>query len=183
MSKLYIYFSDPCEEYDRRYTYVSSTTCASDDGSFVCNQSLTNNWYKLLLEGNTNVEIPTTCPQQANCGSAVQLWLNGSVPSFSDGMVNRELCINSNNLCCQRSFNVDVKNCNDFIAYKLQNFSCPLQFCLDSQQACDSGSSTTGTNELPNGSYNSSPGNVMKTYHQVAIFTIGILQAIYFYKQ
>ncbi|PIO25989.1 hypothetical protein AB205_0080660, partial [Aquarana catesbeiana] len=66
-------------------------------------------WYR--FKGEYDQQIPEHCIPQYSCGTAVPIWMNGSHPTVSDGIVNRTACSNWYEGCCTYPYNISVKMC------------------------------------------------------------------------
>ncbi|PIO25990.1 hypothetical protein AB205_0080660, partial [Aquarana catesbeiana] len=88
-------------------------------------------WYR--FKGEYDQQIPEHCIPQYSCGTAVPIWMNGSHPTVSDGIVNRTACSNWYEGCCTYPYNISVKMCpGGFYVYKLQRPpSCDFAYCTD----------------------------------------------------
>ncbi|WAQ95342.1 UROM-like protein [Mya arenaria] len=63
--------------------------------------------------------ILTSPPDQlCACGTSLPIWMNGTLPQPSDGIVSREACQKYAGSCDLR-LHIEVKNCGDFYVYKL----------------------------------------------------------------
>ena len=55
----------------------------------------------------------------------------GSLPSLSDGIVNRKACKVGFESCCTRSYDIQIKHCGSFYAYCLAALdTCPERYCF-----------------------------------------------------
>ena len=90
--------------------------------------------------------MPTSCPARMSCGTVVPIWMNGTHPSPSDGVVTREACGNFENHdagyqqsfpCCEMKSTIAVKNCGSFYVYFLRPpVSCPQAYCAGDKTPC-----------------------------------------------
>ncbi|XP_063788464.1 uromodulin-like [Pseudophryne corroboree] len=121
--------SDPCEHHivlNETWRSISNVY-----GSQVyCDGSLYG-WHRFI--GSGGVRIPDTCVPIYSCGTHAPMWLNGSHPMLSDGIINRTACANWNNNCCYWSSTVQIKACPDgYYVYKLSGTpACSLSYCTD----------------------------------------------------
>ena len=59
----------------------------------------------------------------------------GSLPSLSDGIVNRKACKVGFESCCTRSYDIQIKHCGSFYAYCLAALdTCPERYCFGSNK-------------------------------------------------
>ena len=79
-------------------------------------------WYRLLLDGR-NAQMPVSCVPFRHCGTNIPWWINGSNPSVSDGVVERELCGTVRSDCCYyRPGPMLMKACpGDYYVYRFIN--------------------------------------------------------------
>ncbi|PIO23405.1 hypothetical protein AB205_0048350, partial [Aquarana catesbeiana] len=100
-----------------------------------CDNGLSG-WYR--FKGEYDQQIPEHCIPQYSCGTAIPIWMNGSHPTVSDGIVNRTACSNWYDGCCTYPYNISVKMCpGGFYIYKLQSPpSCNYAYCTESNYSC-----------------------------------------------
>ncbi|XP_073491121.1 uromodulin-like [Aquarana catesbeiana] len=93
-------------------------------------------WYR--FKGEYDQQIPEHCIPQDSCGTTIPIWMNGSHPTVSDGIVNRAACSNWYDGCCTYPYNISVKMCpGGFYIYKLQSPpSCNFAYCTESNYSC-----------------------------------------------
>ena len=74
--------------------------------------------------------ISLHCVRQ--CGTLSPVWMNGTHPSVSDGIVSRQACSNTGlGSCCDSSLQIGVKNCVSFFVYYLYPTpACPMAYCF-----------------------------------------------------
>ncbi|KAG9262760.1 hypothetical protein AMEX_G24601 [Astyanax mexicanus] len=101
---------DPCSNYtslDQSWRGTNETGGSNADSG----NSNWNGWYRLLYNG-MSIQMPESCVNVSRCGTGRPLWLSGSHPQISDGIVTRGICGNSGSDCCYyRSFPIRVKAC------------------------------------------------------------------------
>ncbi|KAM5151610.1 uncharacterized protein ACMZJ9_009835 [Mantella aurantiaca] len=102
---------------------------------FHCDYSLSG-WYR--FKGEYDQQIPERCVPQYSCGTYIPIWMNGSHPAVSDGVVNRTACSNWYSGCCTEPFNISVRMCPEgFYVYKLQGTpGCNYAYCTESDYSC-----------------------------------------------
>ncbi|XP_077350273.1 uromodulin-like isoform X2 [Lithobates pipiens] len=100
-----------------------------------CDNGLSG-WYR--FKGEYDQQIPEHCIPQHSCGTYIPIWMNGSHPTVSDGIVNRTACSNYYDGCCTYPYNISVKMCpGGFYVYKLQSTpSCNFAYCTESRYTC-----------------------------------------------
>ncbi|KAM5152690.1 uromodulin-like [Mantella aurantiaca] len=100
-----------------------------------CDSGLSG-WYR--FKGEYNQKIPEHCVPQYSCGTNIPIWMNGSHPAVSDGVVNRTACSNWYSGCCTQPFNISVRMCPEgFYVYKLQGTpGCYFAYCTESDYSC-----------------------------------------------
>ncbi|MEE6508622.1 hypothetical protein FKM82_022050 [Ascaphus truei] len=136
-SNMSYYCSDPCVTHtilnepwrSTSNIFVSIANCDSDKES----------WYRFI--GSGGVRMPETCVPELRCHTHAPLWLRGSHPLLTDGIVNRTACAHWSGDCCLWSTTIQIKACPDgYHVYKLngpQNM-CSLAYCTDPATASDS---------------------------------------------
>ncbi|KAM6155692.1 uromodulin [Rhynchocyon petersi] len=119
--------ADPCQAHRtlnepwRSATYRAGYTCDSD----------LHGWYRFVGPGG--VRMPETCVPMLRCNTAAPMWLNGTHPSTSDGIVDRTTCAHWSDNCCLWEAPVQVKACSG--GYYVYNLTAPpechLAYCTD----------------------------------------------------
>ncbi|XP_052215275.1 pancreatic secretory granule membrane major glycoprotein GP2-like [Dreissena polymorpha] len=101
----------------------------------LCDQYLKHVWYK-----TENATIRTSAPVNGNCGAVTAAWLRDFPPTEFDGVRNMTMCIREGSNNCVWEFNIEIKNCGQFLVYHLQplpeTFNCPAAYCFDSSLPC-----------------------------------------------
>ncbi|CAG2253688.1 unnamed protein product [Mytilus edulis] len=125
---------DPCTNYSKVYRSDSrGTNCLVEIKSpAVCDRLLKPGWYKAEANG-ISLEMASSCPPMYSCGTENQLWMDGRSPSVSDGVVNRKVCIRDTgpNDCCNKSRQIQIKNCGSFYVYNLSyTDECNQAYCF-----------------------------------------------------
>ncbi|KAM3916012.1 uromodulin-like [Leptodactylus fuscus] len=76
-----------------------------------------NGWYRFTGSGGT--QLAEFCPSVGSCYTRCPMWLSGSHPKPSDGIVNDTICISDAGNCCQWTSYVMMKTCpGGFYIYK-----------------------------------------------------------------
>ncbi|XP_069129086.1 oncoprotein-induced transcript 3 protein-like [Argopecten irradians] len=115
-----------------------------------CDAVLSTKWYRLVGDAGSDLTNNNSVLVDNGCGTSHQLWMNGTVPDVSDGIVNREMCMRSIFSPCHGSFNIRVKNCCSFRVYELKSATnCPQAYCVSpstiSSVTCASTTTATPT--------------------------------------
>ena len=98
---------------DRTIIYDSSTDkCDSDIGNDW------SKWYKITGKAGNALRVAT--PPRERCGGRAQGYLKKDHPVPSDGVVNRQVCIQNPSNSCRREIQIRVVNCGLFYLYQLQ---------------------------------------------------------------
>ncbi|KAG9262754.1 pancreatic secretory granule membrane major glycoprotein GP2-like [Astyanax mexicanus] len=122
---------DPCSNY---ISLDQSWRGTNETGGSNCDRSTNwNGWYRLLYNG-MSTQMPESCINVSRCGTNVPLWLSGSHPQISDGIVTRWICGNFGSDCCHyRSFPIRVKACKEnYYVYEFVKTSfCTAAYCAD----------------------------------------------------
>ncbi|PIO16182.1 hypothetical protein AB205_0075090, partial [Aquarana catesbeiana] len=95
-----------------------------------CDSSM-NGWYQFNSSGG--VRIPEYCVPVYSCNTHAPVWMNGTHPVITDGIVNRTACANWLGNCCQWTSTIQVKACPlGYYVYKLigtPGSACSLTYC------------------------------------------------------
>ncbi|KAM4697752.1 uromodulin-like [Rhinophrynus dorsalis] len=112
-----------------------------------------NGWYRFV--GSGGVRMPEYCVPEMSCDTHAPLWLRGSHPILSDGIVNRTACAHWSSDCCLWSTTVQIKACPDgYHVYKLSGTpACSLTYCTDPSSVIDPTCSADEEKRLINGTY------------------------------
>jgi len=85
-------------------------------------------WSRFM--GAAGSKMPTTAPPMFACGTHAPGWLNGQEPAPADGIVDREVCFHWEGLTCRFKVPIKVRNCGDFLVYRLPTApTCALRYC------------------------------------------------------
>uniref|UniRef100_A0ACB8F852 Oncoprotein-induced transcript 3 protein n=1 Tax=Sphaerodactylus townsendi TaxID=933632 RepID=A0ACB8F852_9SAUR len=83
-----------------------------------CDSAFDGEWYRFT--GMAGDAMPTFCIPENHCGTHAPIWLNGSHPQESDGIVQRQGCATFNGNCCLWNTTIDVKACPEgYYIYRL----------------------------------------------------------------
>ncbi|KAM5151996.1 uromodulin-like [Mantella aurantiaca] len=100
------------------------------DGDKTCDRDKTG-WYRFV--GSGGVRIPEICVLGQNCSTEVPMWISGSHPVPSDGIVNATAAAYKNGDCFHWSTTIQIKACPiGYYVYKLDGTQeCPQAYCTD----------------------------------------------------
>nr|XP_033799319.1 oncoprotein-induced transcript 3 protein [Geotrypetes seraphini] len=103
----------------------------------MCDNKLDGEWYRFT--GMAGDAMPTFCIPENHCGTHAPIWLNGSHPKESDGIVQRQACASFNNNCCLWNTSIEVKACpGGYYVYHLTKPSvCFHTYCGHFYDICD----------------------------------------------
>ncbi|XP_040211682.1 uromodulin-like [Rana temporaria] len=95
-----------------------------------------NGWYQFV--GSGGVRIPESCVPINRCNTNYPVWMNGTHPVITDGIVNRTACASYSGSCCYWTSTIQVKACpQGYYVYKLFTTPgpfCQLSYCTDPNQ-------------------------------------------------
>ncbi|XP_045199354.2 von Willebrand factor D and EGF domain-containing protein-like [Mercenaria mercenaria] len=132
---------DPCTSHGTLDDVHRSTDYQVKDPQYeymICDRSINHTWYK-FSKGKT---MPDHCVHTYYCGTHIPIWLKGTHPSQSDGIVTRNVCGASvdDSDCCQYQDTIRVKNCGAFFVYELKpTRGCSRAYCAGTGKACPTG--------------------------------------------
>ncbi|XP_072725877.1 oncoprotein-induced transcript 3 protein isoform X1 [Ciconia boyciana] len=106
-------------------------------GQPTCDSQIDGEWYRFT--GMAGDAMPTFCIPENHCGTHAPIWLNGSHPQESDGIVPRQACASFNGNCCLWNTTIDVKACpGGYYVYHLTKPSvCFHAYCGHFYDICD----------------------------------------------
>ncbi|XP_061171060.1 oncoprotein-induced transcript 3 protein-like [Saccostrea echinata] len=135
--------ADPCTQANvSRFfePHARYKNCQYDPKYGLCDRYITPQWYRV------DDKMLTECPELLSCGALYPVWLRGSLPLISDGVVGRKACKVGFNDCCREEVDVKIKHCGLFYAYCLGAMSaCSERYCFGENGSCDVPQSTTST--------------------------------------
>lgn len=123
--------SDPCSNYSFLDEPWRSTSNMYGYG-YYCDYSK-NGWYRFI--GSGGVRMPESCVPEYSCNTMAPIWLSGTHPMLSDGIVSRTVCASWSGSCCLWSSTVLIRACpGGYHVYKLEGTphnNCYLSYCTD----------------------------------------------------
>ncbi|XP_078387087.1 oncoprotein-induced transcript 3 protein [Cetorhinus maximus] len=130
---------DPCSAYISLNEPWRNTEhhINTSHGTPMCDNYMDGEWYRFT--GLAGDAMPTFCIQENLCGTHAPIWLNGSHPVPSDGIVSVQACASFNENCCMWSTEVNVKACpGGYYVYRLPKPSvCFHVYCGHFYDICD----------------------------------------------
>lgn len=97
----------------------------------ICDIALPWGWYRFT--SYVGGKMPIQMVPRMRCGTVHPVWMNGSLPTRTDGVVDHKACINFFGIGCFVSLRIKVKFCvgsPDFFVYYLgPTYSCSLAYC------------------------------------------------------
>ncbi|XP_076071801.1 uncharacterized protein LOC143043313 [Mytilus galloprovincialis] len=128
---------DPCTNFTTLNEWRRSV--ANDDtAKRICDSNLKPGWYKSISKAGP--DMLTDCPVGGfRCGTNKPIWLNGTYPT--KGMTKTlTACVSNYESCCEKSYEVEVKNCGGFNVYRLPTtFGCSQAYCFGTELPCKKG--------------------------------------------
>ncbi|XP_060574624.1 uromodulin-like [Ruditapes philippinarum] len=91
------------------------------------------------------------CVDHRKCGTNDPIYLNGSLPSPEDGVVDATACVRTFEDCCKNSLNLKLKNCGFYMVYCFIEIetSCHSRFCFDVNLGVETTQTTQATSKQP----------------------------------
>ncbi|XP_061171170.1 uncharacterized protein LOC133180715 [Saccostrea echinata] len=131
----YCNVADPCAQANASSffePYARFENCQYDSKYAPCDRYITPQWYRV------NDAMLTQCPELLSCGAVYPLWLKGSLPTASEGIVERKACKVGFSSCCSKEYDVKIKHCGSFHVYCLGALdSCSERYCFGKQGLCE----------------------------------------------
>ncbi|KAG8135338.1 hypothetical protein E2320_008379, partial [Naja naja] len=105
------YTLDPCSAYISLNEPWRNTEFQFNDSTDQpeCDSHVDGEWYRFT--GMAGDAMPTFCIPENHCGTHAPIWLNGSHPQESEGIVQRQACATFNGNCCLWNTTVEIKAC------------------------------------------------------------------------
>lgn len=124
---------DPCTLAETLYEpYARAENCEFNSVYAPCDRYIVPGWYK------SDDLVMDQCPGVNSCGTVYPIWMNGTFPLVSDGVVSRTLCMSGFADCCARQYELQIKNCGTSYVYCLPALdSCPERFCFGTNGTCE----------------------------------------------
>ena len=89
---------------------------------------LSTDWYR--FSGAAGNQMAESCVEVYRCGTRYPGWLNGSLPTVNEWVVQRRVCFSAHFSCCYFSTYIRVRNCGGFYVYQLKPLTyCYLRYC------------------------------------------------------
>ncbi|XP_023930523.1 von Willebrand factor D and EGF domain-containing protein isoform X3 [Lingula anatina] len=103
-----------------------------------CDDKIEEGWFRFdMITGN---DMPVTCHFEGDCGTDNPIWLNGSLPSADDGIINGTVCVKNATVCCAKTYDIQIKNCSTYNVYHLPPVSqCSERYCIGDKALCPPG--------------------------------------------
>ena len=114
--------ANPCQGYIQ---LSDESRSARNTSGIMANDHNIDGWYRFTGgAGDRMAEYEVKWDNGIyRCGSQAHGWLNGNLPSPSEGKVAKEVCFAYGGNSCWRRTRIKVKNCGNFYVYLLQGFS------------------------------------------------------------
>lgn len=128
---------DPCSAYVSMNEPWRNTDYHVNNSAGVplCDRHISGEWYRFT--GMAGDAMPTFCIEENHCGTHAPIWLNGSHPLPSDGIVTLPTCASFNDDCCHWHGVVDVKACpRGYYVYRLPRPSVCFHVYCGRKSAC-----------------------------------------------
>ncbi|KAK3609720.1 hypothetical protein CHS0354_011411 [Potamilus streckersoni] len=100
-------------------------------GLWVFDHDLVDGWYDV---GRRNIPTDHSILRiyWNSCNTGAPIWMNGTIPSTSEGKVTRTVCIKTTYTICLTPFEIEVINCGTHMLYKLSRvYWTDVAYCFD----------------------------------------------------
>ncbi|XP_071174260.1 von Willebrand factor D and EGF domain-containing protein-like [Mytilus edulis] len=92
---------------------------------------LEEGWYRIYSDNGG--DMPTRqLPGTKFCGTTNPFWLNGTLPTFKDGNMTVEACMQTNQSICEESVYIMIRNCDGYNVYYLRPTPAYSAYCFGS---------------------------------------------------
>ncbi|XP_071176210.1 von Willebrand factor D and EGF domain-containing protein-like [Mytilus edulis] len=126
---------DPCEDDSERHLHDMhrrfknyKTMFQRRQEEMVCDKYLIPQHGAWFMSYN---DMPTEPPTFLDCGTTHPIWLKGTIPTISEGVVNRTACKVGFMSYCDEKIPVKIKRCEKYTAYfLLPTKHCPEAYCF-----------------------------------------------------
>ncbi|CAG2250788.1 unnamed protein product [Mytilus edulis] len=126
---------DPCEDDSERHLHDMhrrfknyKTMFQKRQEEMVCDKYLIPQHGAWFMSYN---DMPTEPPTFLDCGTTHPIWLNGTIPTISEGVVDRTACKVGFMSYCDEEIPVRIKRCEKYTAYfLLPTKHCPEAYCF-----------------------------------------------------
>ncbi|CAG2209697.1 unnamed protein product [Mytilus edulis] len=109
-------------------------------------------WY--LITSDNGDMMPNFAPGFMHCGTVNPIWLNGNMPSFDDGDVTREACLQTKEDTCEQTIYIQIRNCSGYYLYLLQSSPENSSFCFGNGPVVCPDDMSSDTGYYPGCKYN-----------------------------
>ncbi|XP_053384588.1 fibropellin-1-like isoform X6 [Mercenaria mercenaria] len=127
---------NPCKNHTivNDSTRLTSITKVSNESALCDN--FAPGWYRFgaTLKG----AMTTECPADSQCGSDMQIWINDTLPTTTDDIVKKQICVKTDSECCGMERQVRIKNCTKYFVYFLVPSPADLcaRYCMQDIDEC-----------------------------------------------
>ncbi|CAC5368570.1 unnamed protein product [Mytilus coruscus] len=132
---------DPCLTYKVLDTPDAITRSVANAAypSTLCDNTLEAGWYRVTSYAGER--MPTECVIGGNrCGTSYSIWMNGTYPDAGVVKTVEACAAHSDGDCCKYSYDIEVKNCTDYLVYNLIPVSpCYQAYCFGTELKCPEG--------------------------------------------
>ncbi|VDI32970.1 Hypothetical predicted protein [Mytilus galloprovincialis] len=130
---------DPCEDDSERHLHDMhrrfknyKTMFQKRQEEMVCDKYLIPQHGAWFMSYN---DMPTEPPTFLDCGTTHPIWLNGTIPTTSEGVVDRTACKVGFMSYCDEEIPVKIKRCEKYTAYfLLPTKHCPEAYCFGTKK-------------------------------------------------
>ncbi|XP_065929944.1 von Willebrand factor D and EGF domain-containing protein isoform X2 [Magallana gigas] len=133
--------SSQCHSIKEGYYKRSSNYTIQSTDIAISDNFLSEGWYRFdSLAGN---DMVTWAPSIYQCGTIYPMWMNGTLPTESDGEVNRTVCIVGFYESCSKTLTIKVKACREYRVYYLVPApQTSTGYCIGEHSHCPPGQSS-----------------------------------------
>ncbi|XP_063440468.1 uncharacterized protein LOC134721412 [Mytilus trossulus] len=147
---------DPCVTHTRLENAEKRSTGFLADWTSeesISDDMLKEGWYRIFSENGD--DMPTTqLPGTKFCGTANPFWLNGTLPTFKDGNMTVQVCMQTSQNICEESVNIMIRNCDGYNVYYLLPTPANSAYCFGSGPVHCPGTMSSETEYYPGCSSN-----------------------------
>ncbi|VDI64888.1 Hypothetical predicted protein [Mytilus galloprovincialis] len=132
---------DPCVSYKVLDTAdaITRSVANANNSPSLCDNTLEAGWYRVTSYAGER--MPTECIVGGmRCGTSSSIWMNGTYPDIGDVKTVQACAAHYDGDCCKHSYDIEVKNCTDYLVYNLSPVSsCYQAYCFGSELKCPDG--------------------------------------------